>query len=727
MTSKLKQFAKSLKFLCILLLCTLLISEPTFAYLPEDDVIDIFDQNDIYYYNPAGNMCGVGSTQLVGDTDIEKIWNFYINQGFNDAQVAGILGNGITESGTSPSRSVDGSYIGLFQWYVGYNHELIERINAAGLGQYIGPEYWAAEADKKIPAAERDKLIEIELQYTMDGNNTEWIEPMRGATTPEEAAEVFLVHFERAVYVPAYANACSPIEYYGPYKGILYQGTKHRRQGARETYDNYAGKGKSVSGTSSNTENGKNITVIGDSISAGAKSHFFEAFPELEEAQFNARASRQWSEGVEIAKSITPKSIVIFALGSNSSNLSNHDIDAAISAIGNDKTIVFVTNYSTSSNVYDHNNELFKQYAKENSNIILADWESVAKTDPAKYMLEFDDSYEKVHPNQEGAKLFVETIKDALNGNVSANQCYNTVGEEFTNLVKAYAWPEYHHAPWTERMPAYAQAVEQSVSEGRYVGGFSGVDCGGFVTVLVQNSGLEPDYNKTAPGPGNTVSQKAWVKEHGWTLLNPNEGTPVDASILQAGDVAFSPGHTFIYVGEIDGFGSTIASASYGERAPMAGLEDTQTGNGGIVTWWRNPNIDLQRMTSTAATATGGNVGEIRNTNHNEGLEAKSYDGWNYYMYTPEQSNNSLIVFLHGSGEIGTEISRLKNAHCKRLQLQLLHSHAAASIRQLARRRQSGRQTPRLNRQNRRRVRHRPQPHPHRRLQYGRESAPRCR
>ena len=82
------------------------------------------------------------------------------------------------------------------------------------------------------------------------------------------------------------------------------------------------------------------------------------------------------------------------------------------------------------------------------------------------------------------------------------------------------------------------------------------------------------------------------MKSHNWTLLNGSPNRQVDTSILQPGDVAFSNGHTFIYVGEIAGFDSKIASASYGQssaRAPMAGREDLLFGNGSIVRWYRNP------------------------------------------------------------------------------------------------------------------------------------------
>ena len=163
------------------------------------------------------------------------------------------------------------------------------------------------------------------------------------------------------------------------------------------------------------------------------------------------------------------------------------------------------------------------------------------------------------------------------------------------SLVLEYAWERYHPAPYTERKPAYAEAVSRRLAYGKYVGGTvngaAGIDCGGFVTTLMQESGFEPNYNA---GGGNTAAQESWVKANGWQLLNENEHTTIDTSILQPGDVAFSPGHTFVYVGNIPGFSSTIASASYSAtgdyaRAPMAGRESLTYGNDGIVRWYRKP------------------------------------------------------------------------------------------------------------------------------------------
>ena len=72
--------------------------------------------------------------------------------------------------------------------------------------------------------------------------------------------------------------------------------------------------------------------------------------------------------------------------------------------------------------------------------------------------------------------------------------------------------------------------------------------------------------------------QRLWATLN-WQYLGSANGTyePDGSKFtddkLQPGDVAFSPGHTWIYVGEINGFESKYASASQGEKAPSAGGE----------------------------------------------------------------------------------------------------------------------------------------------------------
>lgn len=587
-----------------LLIAVAIITTPTYAALPSDDVLDMFNKNGIYYYNPGGNEdnCNTSSTTLSGSDTAEKIWNFFIQQGFNDAQVAGLLGNAMAESSLIATASRNGSYFGLFQWGGGRKDKLFKKLQEADLSKYTSSEYWGHDADKKIPAADYDKIIQLELEQTIEEKDLNWQEEIKKANNPELAAEIFLTLFERAV------GGDSEVLYYAPYAGRLYQGTKARRDYAKDFYNKYAGKGIQSSGKANgNAENGKNITIIGDSITVDSKNALMKKFSDISESDINGRVSRPWEEGNTVAKSMTLKDIVVFALGTNSAGLTKAQVEETISTLGANRTIVFVTNYDgNNQNQFISNNNLFKELAKSNSNIIVADWAETVAQNPETYL--YGD---KVHPNTAGAELFAETIWKAINANTNENGC--SVNGEFQTLVLGYAWPEYHAPPWHDRMPAYAEAVTQSISEGRYVGGsvagVPGIDCGGFVTILVQNSGLEPNYNDTK---GATDTQEAWVKSHNWQLINSSASTRVDTSLLQPGDVAFSSGHTFIYVGEIPGFDSVIASASYSThgsgRAPMAGKEDLTFGNGVIVRWYRNPNFHPGETPSSIANHAAGNI-----------------------------------------------------------------------------------------------------------------------
>lgn len=600
-----KNRLKIFKLLSILFAFWLCI-EPiqVFAALPSEDIVDMFNKNGIYYYNPNGSddLCNTSSTHLSGDNITEKVWNYFIDQGFTDAQVAGIIGNGMAESGLQPTRASNASYWGMFQWGGGRKDSLFSKLREAGLEKYTSSEYWPSGAFENIPANDLDRILQIELDHTMSEKDLDWQNEIKKATTPEMAAEIFLVLFERAV------NGESEVLYYAPYAGRLYQGTKARRDFAKEAYDKYAGHGVSYTGSvSGSAEDGKNVSFIGDSITVGAQNAILDKFEGLTKDNINALSGRHWSEGITIARNSNGglKPIVVFALGTNDADgLTTAMIDSAIKAIGDNHTIVFVTNYGGAD--YSVNNDLFKKYAKENSNIIIADWNSTVSQNPFLYL-----NNDKIHPNEAGNRLFAETIYDAINGNTNEVGC--SVNGEFQALVQGYAWPDYHPAPWHDRMPDYATAVTQSISEGRYVGGsvagVPGIDCGGFVTVLVQNSGLEPNYNDYK---GATDTQERWVKEHHWQLINNSANTKVDTSLLQPGDVAFSDGHTFIYVGEIPGFNSVIASASYSTngagRAPMAGKEDLTFGNGAIVRWYRNPDFNPYQNTSSLTNKVSGSV-----------------------------------------------------------------------------------------------------------------------
>jgi hypothetical protein len=178
---------------------------------------------------------------------------------------------------------------------------------------------------------------------------------------------------------------------------------------------------------------------------------------------------------------------------------------------------------------------------------------------------------------------------DELNGKVGASAsagCGVADNSSFDATVLSYAWPEYHRPPFTTAQPGYITALNRARAEGRYIGGtiYPGIDCGGFVTTLMYDSGFEKAYNYNARG-GNTDSQRKWLDAN-WT--NIGTGLTINPLELHKGDVAMLPGHTYVYVGDKGNkpanFGSVTASASQDELAPMASPENITASN---TTWYR--------------------------------------------------------------------------------------------------------------------------------------------
>lgn len=170
-------------------------------------------------------------------------------------------------------------------------------------------------------------------------------------------------------------------------------------------------------------------------------------------------------------------------------------------------------------------------------------------------------------------------------GKGSSITCSSTTGDvkALQNKVLELAWPKNTHG--TERKPEYTKVVEKyesgQVENYSYVGGCSGVDCGAWVSILMRESGWDPDYNS---GGGPTSHQLEYLQNSDkWESLN-TIGQDIPEEKLKPGDVAVNTGHTYVYVGEIEGFDTHIASASLCERAPTAGGE---TPGDGSYYWFR--------------------------------------------------------------------------------------------------------------------------------------------
>ena len=213
-----------------------------------------------------------------------------------------------------------------------------------------------------------------------------------------------------------------------------------------------------------------------------------------------------------------------------------------------------------------------------------------------------DGTYDSTATMSDFGGFVLYTALGGGGGSAGTDPCSSGGGAadgDLINYVRRYAWPEYHSPQFLERMPDYAEAVTRRDGDGLWVGGtvgdVQGIDCGGFVTTILNESGFDPDYNyggdKSKGASAILSGQIPYLRSHPdeWQLVNPSLGVAIsDESDLTPGDVAFSGcygstlesidcEHTYLYIGEVEGFETHIASASYSERgnarAPMSGYE----------------------------------------------------------------------------------------------------------------------------------------------------------
>ncbi|MBQ3432809.1 N-acetylmuramoyl-L-alanine amidase [Candidatus Saccharibacteria bacterium] len=343
----------------------------------------------------------------------------------------------------------------------------------------------------------------------------------------------------------------------------------------------------SSSNSSQIKNDGENITIIGDSITEGSKQAIIDILPN---ADIHAKSSKVMfgssdannQDGKTIVDNLIKENelreIVVIALGTNDGVLNKDKVQQLVDTINDSglHNIVFVNNfgYGRSDNQdYSENNEIFTAIKNTNSNVIIADWASVAKADPEKYIAKDGLG---VHPtNPDGVNLFAKTIYDTIIGNFIDSVSYGSScsgSHSSGNLnklqatVKRFAWPDYHSKPFTKRMPDYIEAIEEGGYHGDDCHG-GGVDCGAFVYQVITKSGWDPEYGG---GTGTTTAVQDWMKGAGassWENVTNRIKSNKDA---KPGDVILSSSHALLFVGDIPGFNGVMASASQCGRAPMA-------------------------------------------------------------------------------------------------------------------------------------------------------------
>lgn len=181
---------------------------------------------------------------------------------------------------------------------------------------------------------------------------------------------------------------------------------------------------------------GKDITWIGDSYTEGAKQKIQD---KMSGVDIHSQGSKQFGQGSDtnqgglaILKDLKDdnkvRKYVVMALGTNQDasgadkDSSTKLFDEMVSTGGDDKTYILMTAFTKNSNDgkanYDDFNEAVKEYAKNNSNILVADWESAAKDKVDEFF-----ASDAIHPSSgDGYQTFVDTFYNALPGGCGAGK-----------------------------------------------------------------------------------------------------------------------------------------------------------------------------------------------------------------------------------------------------------------------------------------------------------------
>lgn len=223
--------------------------------------------------------------------------------------------------------------------------------------------------------------------------------------------------------------------------------------------------------------NGGNVTIIGDSITVGSESALKEALPQAEiYAQVSKRFGKASDDPIApTAESVNPSGIsiakylmaenkvqntVVFALGTNSPGaVSDEDINTLLTLFGNDRTIFFVTNFTTDPHSreyqakYPLNNEKFRA-AAENANVQVIDWAGAISSDPHKYL-----NSDGVHPNAAGQKLWADLTSKAVGGPGSMTAGGNG---DYTNYAGDKVLTEAQIEQLEANIPIYNQAISET-------------------------------------------------------------------------------------------------------------------------------------------------------------------------------------------------------------------------------------------------------------------------
>ena len=572
-----------IKGICLIMVFWLGVFAPfSTTYALSKEELDKFSQSDILFYDPSANESGCYNGNLSGDTIMAKVTNYLKGNNpthfvLSNEGIAGILASFQGESGFNPFRfqsdRLRGPAYGIAQFdpmsqilgplksdprtsnyyneyfdlkYTYYNTETglpkeyvpMEVVDAwltVQLDYFFGPssefENTKVRTYRNIDGKGRPSTMGLDY---IDGNMTAH-EAMDAAKTAEDAARIFVWIMERPANKEDAANRRS--EY--AKKWLEY--VESYTSGSSDEF-------------SSSSSDGSNVTIIGDSITVGSEGKIKELLPD---ADIHAQVSKQFYRGnadnpggVEILKDLADngklRDILVFALGTNSSGVTESQVKEVIKLAGNTRKVIFVTNYTTTNDYIGNNNNFIKAKNENENMVYIADWKSAIESQTDKYL-----SSDGIHPNVEGQELFASII----------NNVVNDVANAVTSCIQGSVDGGLSEGQ-SQKLAEYYNSSEVNISE--YFTSSGKRNCVAFSAFFVQRFTSIGKVSRRW-GNGKDVAHNLAVK---YNLPTGSEPRPfavfsVTQGISMCGE--HKCGHTGIVVA-VDGDSVTTVEASFPSR-----------------------------------------------------------------------------------------------------------------------------------------------------------------
>lgn len=155
---------------------------------------------------------------------------------------------------------------------------------------------------------------------------------------------------------------------------------------------------------------GENTVVYGDSVTVASAAHLQELLPGV---QIDAEVSRWVYQGIDLmhaaAEDESLRTYVVVALATNGP-VDPGQLDDMLKTIGPDRRLVLVTGFGPARTTWvEPSASLIREFAQKHSDVVrVADWNAAIRDHTDLLASDY------VHPGDDGAKIFAQTVVDAL-------------------------------------------------------------------------------------------------------------------------------------------------------------------------------------------------------------------------------------------------------------------------------------------------------------------------